>query len=190
MANTALLVADLQNGILDMAFKEKSAADEYLKKAAEAIKFARIAGFKIIYVAIKLRSGYPEISPQNQMFARVATPGNVIFTEGDETSKIHEKVAPQEGDVVVIKKRISAFAGSDLEIVLRSLGIQHIVVAGLSTSGVVLSTVRQAADLDYKITVLEDVVGDSDAEVHEVLVRKVFPRQAEVKTLQAWSSEA
>jgi len=77
--------------------------------------------------------------------------------------------------VVVTKRRVSAFTGSDLEVVLRADGMDRLVLAGIATSGVVLSTLRQAADLDYRLTVLADGCLDADPEVHRVLTEKVFP---------------
>ena len=91
-------------------------------------------------------------------------------------------MAPAPGDVVVTKRRVSAFTGSDLEVVLRAQGIDHLILTGIATSGVVLSTLRQAADLDYRLTVLADCCEDNDPEVHRVLLEKVFPRQATVTT--------
>ena len=61
------------------------------------------------------------------------------------------------------------------------------MLAGIATSGVVLSTLRQAADLDFQITVLADGCADADPEVHRVLTEKVFPRQADVVTVDAWT---
>ena len=81
-----------------------------------------------------------------------------------------------------------AFTGSDLEVVLRAGGIYRLVLAGIATSGVVLSTLRQAADLDYRLTVLADGCLDADPEVHELLLGKVFPRQAEVTTVAEWAA--
>ena len=90
---------------------------------------------------------------------------------------------------MVIKRRVSAFAGSDLDVLLRARRTEHLVLAGIATSGVVLSTLRQAADLDYRLTVLADGCLDADPEVHQVLLRKVFPRQAEVTTIADWTAE-
>jgi nicotinamidase-related amidase len=95
-------------------------------------------------------------------------------------------VAPLAGEITVTKRRVSAFAGSDLDVVLRSLGVDSLVLTGIATSGVVLSTLRQAADLDFKITVLHDGCADSDDEVHRVLTQKVFPRQASVVSAGEW----
>jgi len=99
---------------------------------------------------------------------------------------VHPDIAPADGEVTVTKRRVSAFTGSDLEVVLRSFGIQHMVLTGIATSGVVLSTLREAADKDYKLTVIEDCCADGDEEVHRVLTTKVFPRQADVITLEDW----
>jgi len=63
------------------------------------------------------------------------------------------------------------------------------VLCGISTSGVVLSTLRQAADLDYQLVVLSDGCLDGDLEVHRVLVEKVFPRQAAVRSVAQWTAE-
>lgn len=101
-------------------------------------------------------------------------------------AQIHPAVAPQPGDVVVTKKRVSSFTGSDLDMVLRSRGVTRLVLAGLATSGVVLSTLRQAADLDYGLTVLRDGCADPDEEVHRPLLDKVFTRQADVLTADEW----
>jgi nicotinamidase-related amidase len=155
---------------------------ELLNRIARAIAAARGAGVLVIYVTVQFRAGYPEISRRNRSFGRVV--------EGDaftgEAGRIPAEIGPQAGDVHVLKKRVSAFTGSDLEVILRSQGIDSLVLCGIATSGVVLSTLRQAADLDYELTVLEDCCVDGDAEVHRVLCEKVFPRQAEVIDAARW----
>ena len=93
-------------------------------------------------------------------------------------------------DPVVTTRRVSAFAGSDLDVLLRGLGAGTLVLAGIATSGVVLSTLRQAADLDYRLVVLADACLDADPEVHRVLIEKVFPRQADVPTVDEWAAQA
>ncbi|HEU5466525.1 MAG TPA: isochorismatase family cysteine hydrolase, partial [Gemmatimonadales bacterium] len=89
----------------------------------------------------------------------------------------------------VTKRRVSAFAGSDLDVVLRAGNTDTLILCGIATSGVVLSTVRQAADLDYRLIVLSDGCLDMDPEVHRVLTEKVFVRQADVKTIAEWMQE-
>ena len=67
--------------------------------------------------------------------------------------------------------------------ILRAKGIEHLLLAGIATSGVVLSTTRHAADADYRITIVRDCCSDRDEEVHRVLMDKIFPRQASVLPL-------
>ncbi len=92
----------------------------------------------------------------------------------------------QYNDILVTKHRISAFSGSDLDMILRAGGFENIVISGISTSGVVLSTTREAADKDFKITILSDLCFDSDPEVHLILMNKIFPRQANIITSNDW----
>lgn len=149
------------------------------------VKAARAAGEPVIYVRVAFRDGTPEISPSNRTFSALARSG---LSETDPSTQIHPAVAPQPGDIVVTKRRVSAFSGSDLEVILRSLGIGSLTLAGVATSGVVLSTLRQAADMDYQLTVLRDGCADRDPEVHQVLLDKVFPRQAAVLSAAEWIS--
>jgi nicotinamidase-related amidase len=107
----------------------------------------------------------------------------------DHTTQVHPAVAPQPGELVLTKKRVSAFSGSDLDVVLRSLGVDSLVLTGIATSGVVLSTLREAADLDFILTVLSDGCLDRDPEVHRILMDKVFPRQASVMSAIEWKAQ-
>ena len=157
-----------------------------LARTARLLDGARKAGVRVVYVVVGFRAGYPEVSPRNKSFAAIAGTGR--FAEGDPAREVHPAVAPGPGDVVVTKRRVSAFAGSDLDVVLRAQSIGHLVLAGIATSGVVLSTLRQAADLDYQLTVLADGCLDADPEVHRVLLEKVFPRQAEVTSIAVWTA--
>jgi nicotinamidase-related amidase len=176
-AKTALLVMDAQMGIID-----RIGTPDLVERLKATSAGARRAGVKVIYVTIRFRPGAPEVSRRNAAFASMGS----RYIEGDHTFDVHAEIAPQEGDIMVVKRRVSAFAGSDLEMVLRAQAVETIVLTGVATSGVVLSTLRQAADLDYRIVVLEDCCADRDPEVHEVLMHKLFPRQAEVLNHQAW----
>jgi nicotinamidase-related amidase len=182
MTSTALLIMDVQQGIVDRFASD----DGYLTRVAGAAAAARDAGIRVIYVTVGFRRGYPEVSDRNKSFGAIAGTGR--FTGDDPGRAIPAAVAPEPGDVVVTKLRVSAFAGSDLEVVLRAGNTERLVLAGIATSGVVLSTLRQAADLDYRLTVLADGCLDADPEVHRVLLDKVFPRQAEVTTIADWTA--
>jgi len=156
-----------------------------LDRLAKAIEIARKAGILIIYVTVHIREGHPEISPRNRVFSRILTTG----VPPAAAMEIHPAVAPRPGDVVVTKVRVSAFSGSDFEVILRSQNITHLVLSGLDTGGVVLSTVLVAADKDYELTVLSDGCSDPNEEVHRVLMTGIFPRRGEVLTVDEWEQK-
>jgi nicotinamidase-related amidase len=181
VAKQALLVMDVQRVVVD-----RYPDPAYLPRLREAIGAGRAGGLPVIYAVVGFRPGYPEISTRNKMFGPLARAGRAVGS--DRATEIHPEVAPEPGDILVTKRRVSAFAGSDLDMVLRAGDIDHLVLTGIATSGVVLSTLRQAADLDLGLTVLADGCLDADPEVHRVLTEKVFPMQADVTTVADWAT--
>jgi nicotinamidase-related amidase len=179
MQNLALLVMDVQNDIVSR-WEDKQALLPFQK----AVETARQHAIPVIFVRVAFREDYPEVSPRNKAFSALPGFGGMIGT--DTATQIHECVQPRPGEPVVTKRRVSAFAGSDLEVLLRSRQIDTLILSGISTSGVVLSTLREAADKDFALIVLADACLDPDPEVHRVLLEKVFPRQAEVLTVGQW----
>lgn len=177
---SALLVMDFQRTIVEGHAAESVAL---LARMADLIACARKVGMKIVYVVVGFRSGYPEVSPRNRSFGALRSSGR--FLADSAGSEVHSAVAPKPEDVVVTKHRVSAFAGTDMEMILRAHGIETLVLAGIATGGVVLSTVRHAADADYRLVVVRDCCSDADPEIHRVLTEKVFPRQATVTTAEA-----
>jgi nicotinamidase-related amidase len=178
---SALLVMDMQTAVL----RNLPNSADLTKKAADAINIARARKIPVLYVVVGFRPGMPEVSPNNKIFA--ASRERMVSANMDEWMKIDVSITPVPGDIIITKRRVSAFTGSDLEVVLRALGIQHIILSGVATGGVVLSTLREAADKDFRITVLSDCCADADSEVHNILMLKVFPRQSDVFTLDEWS---
>lgn len=168
----AVLIMDYQN---DVVLRFSKADASLLERAASVLSAARKAGIPVIYVVIHFRPGYPEVPPWG-MFNMVRNSG--ILQEGTEGAAIHEAVSPQPGDLIVVKKRIGAAAGSDLEYILRAGGRTHLVLFGIATSGVVLSTVRWAADVDYTMNIISDCCFDRDPEVHKILIEKVLVEMA------------
>ena len=179
---SALLVMDVQRGVVE----RYPDSGPVLERVAVALAAARRERVPVIFVRVAFRPGSPEVSPRNRSFAALTASGGDRFMDGNPATQLHPSLAPRPTEPVVVKKRVSAFTGSDLEVVLRSSGIDHLVLAGIATSGVVLSTVREGADRDYQLTVLADACADGDPEVHRVLVEKVFPRQAEVIAVDDW----
>jgi nicotinamidase-related amidase len=176
---TALLVMDYQNAIVGRL----DDADALLARAAEAIATVRRAGGHIGYVRVAFEDAdYEAIPPTSRMAARIAAAGKT-FHNDSPTAAVHDRVAPAPGDIVVRKTRVGAFSTTDLDRQLRERDIDTLILAGISTSGVVLSTVRDASDRDYRIVVLSDASDDPEPGLHEFLIGRIFPRQADVITI-------
>jgi nicotinamidase-related amidase len=174
----ALLVMDYQNGIVGMLGEP----DELLSIAADAVATARRAGAHVGYVRVAFEDADLEaIPPTSRMGQRVASSSGAFRNDSANTA-VHDRVAPQDGDVIVRKTRVGAFSTTDLDEQLRERGVDTLILAGISTSGVVLSTVRDASDRDYRVLVLADATADPDADVHEFLIERILPRQADVIT--------
>lgn len=176
---SAVLSMDLQNGIVSIYAKDDP---QLVTRAGGVIKRSREAGAKVIHVRVGFRAGLPEICSRNQLFYPIKeSPRHQKLFEGDLAS-IHQAVAPEGNEVVVTKSRVSAFAGTDLELVLRAAEIDTLVLFGIATSGVVLSTLLHASDSDYRLFVVKDCCIDADGSVHSCLIEKFFPTRATVVT--------
>jgi nicotinamidase-related amidase len=175
---TALLVMDYQNGIIGRL----EDAEALLARVARAIAVVRQHGGHIGYVRVAFDdTDFDRIPPASQFAGLVASSGRAMHADSPATA-VHESVAPEPGDIRVRKTRVGAFSTTDLDEQLRARGVHTLVLAGISTSGVVLSTVRDAADRDYQVLVLADACADPQPGVHEFLTGKIFPRQARVIT--------
>lgn len=175
---TAVLIMDFQRSIVEgMAMMQER---KVLQNARSVLDGARKAGMPVIYVVVRFREGHPEISAHNKSFSALKKAGGLL--EGTPAAEIHPDVAPRPGEPIVTKRRVGAFFNTDLATILKTGEIEALVLMGLATSGVVLSTTRFAADSDYEIIILEDCCSDRDMEVHRCLMERVFPRQATVTT--------
>lgn len=171
---TVVLSLDCQNGVIDFV----PDAVRIFKPAARVLEGARARGLRVVHVGIGFSAGYPEVQPTHPMFKRVTETGR--FIRGSASTELHPELGARPGELFIYKHRVSAFSGNSLEMILRSQGLSTLVLFGIATSGIVLSTVRQASDLDFRCVVVKDCCADGDEEVHRVLTEKVFPRQAAV----------
>lgn len=177
--STAVLSMDLQTSIVSIYTKD---SPDLVNRAADVLREARRLGMTVIHVRVGFRPGLPEVSPQNALFAGIKNSAQHQALFEGAAGEIHPGVAPQAGDIVVVKHRVSAFAGTDLEMILRANGIDILVLFGIATSGVVLSTLLEASDADYRLLVIENCCADLDATLHSCLAEKLFPRRAAVMT--------
>jgi nicotinamidase-related amidase len=176
--SAALLLMDFQNQMVGMV----ADAPALLERAQRARTAARAAGMAVMHVRVAFTDAdYAAIPPSNRSFAPVAA--NRLLADGSAAAAIHAALAPAADEEVFRKVRIGALSTTGLEARLKARGIRHLVLTGIAISGVVLSTLRDAGDRDYRLTVIADCCADPDAEVHRVLTEKIFTRQAEVTSL-------
>ena len=170
---------DYQNGVVDMLDEP----DDLLSRAANAIATVRSAGGVVGYVRVAFEDADLEaFPPTSGMGKRVGASGQALHNDSPNTA-VHARVAPEDGDIVVRKVRVGAFSTTDLDAQLRERGVDTLILAGISTTGVVLSTVRDASDRDYRVLVLADATADPQPDVHEFLTERIFPRQGDVITV-------
>jgi nicotinamidase-related amidase len=170
VAHSALLVMDFQTSVVE---RYAVGQDSLLAATAGAIAAARQSGMRVIYVVVGFRPGFPEISPYSQILSAIKASGGIAFD-------IHPRVAPAADEVIVTRHRVGAFMGTDLDMILRSNAIDTLVMCGITTSGVVWSTLRSAADSDYRVLVLRDCCSDMNGVMHDRLLEEIFPHQATV----------
>ena len=175
-SRTALLMADFHTDSMgeNPIVQERRTFD----RAGEVLHAARGAGVFVAYIVVNFRPGYPEISDMNQTFSARKAAG--VPPAADPGALIHATVSPRQGEPIVVKHRVGAFFGTDLDMILRAQDRDTLILMGHATSGVILSTVRYAADADYRLVVVEDGCADRDPEIHTLLMEKIFPRQATV----------
>ena len=176
LKRSALLSMDLQAGVVSMYVKDEG----FIPRVAGVIDRARGAGLMIVHVRVGFRPNVPEANPRNRFLSAVkASPRHQEFFQG-ESGAIHPALTPAADDLMVTKTRIGAFAGTDLDLLLRAQGIDTLILLGVATSGVVLSTFLVAVDADYEVLVIKDCCADLEAELHQTLLERHFPRFGDV----------
>jgi nicotinamidase-related amidase len=174
---TALMLMDFQPAILGQIPDR----DALMDKAQIALGWARANGVKVVFVRVAfVQDDYDAIPHHHKAFGTVKQNG--LLAEGNPAFDIDPALEVRTGDTVVRKTRFGAFSTTDLHALFADESINTLVMGGISTAGVVLSTVREASDHDYLIFVLSDATADIDPEVHRVLTEKVLPQHADVIT--------
>jgi nicotinamidase-related amidase len=181
LGHTVVLALDCQTGVISIYAKPQ---DDFITRASNVLNAARAAGMAVIQVQVGFRPGLPEVSDCNKLLGAIkASKPHQDFFQGS-SGAIHPALGPKPEDIVVVKHRVSAFAGTDLDMILRAREIHTIVMFGIATSGVVLSTLLQASDADYRLVVVEDCCADLDMELHSALIRRLFPARADVMSAE------
>lgn len=171
----ALLLLDLQVATLTGLGADASGL---VARVRGLLDTARAAARPVVHTSVAFAAGYPGVPPEHRVFGRVRAAGALLAD--DPATAIHPELAPAPGEIVIVKTRVSGFCGTSLDEQLRARGVDRVVLAGVITSGAVLSTAREAADRDYDVVVAADGCADPDPELHRFLLDRLLVRQAEV----------
>ena len=158
-AKTAVLIMDFQQRIVSNYASDPEAV---VQKASQVLQGARQAGIPVIYV-VHRGGDFEDYAPDVEL---------------------HQGVLPQAGETVLTKRRTGPFSSTALDVILREMGKDTLVILGVSTSGCVLSAVQWAADVNYNYIVVSDACSEVDQEVHRVLTEKIYPEEGTVVTTQ------
>ena len=176
-ARSALLVMDAQTRIVE------GAPESFFVAMRRAVDVAHEVGIQVIYIRVELRPGRIGVSPRNKLLTSIQS----ILEQGAPGLEIHRSLTPEDRDIVLTKHRVSSFVGSGLEVVLSSLEVTHLVLAGVSTSTAVLGTTMAAADKDFGLHILSDACFDAHPKTHDLLLADVLPTFATVLTADEWA---
>ena len=195
--NTALIVVDMQNSFCTEGggCGQVGLPVEKLFKAVEPcrelIACARETGVSVIYTRYVCRADYADAGVMfHELMPDLIKVG--ALAAGSEDVEIVDALKPAEGDFVVDKNRPSAFYATDFEKILKDLGIEKLVVCGVTTNCCVETTVRDASQRDYQTFVVRDAVAELEDDRHEIALRSMDMLFADVLTLEdvrrAWQS--
>ncbi len=171
---TALVVIDLQHGIAAMPVAPRS-FDEVVKRTAQLAQVFRRKGSTVIWVRVDLHN-----------FRRLIVDQPMMDPDGPPLPPESVELVPEVGkmpDELLITKRFwGAFDTTPLEAELHKLGIETIVLCGISTDIGVESTARSAATLGFNVVVVEDATSARTMEAHLNAIERVFPFLGRVRS--------
>jgi nicotinamidase-related amidase len=185
---TAVVSVHYQNDILDPDGKIRAGLERddpnratLIRNARRLLAGARAQGIPVVSARIAFRPGYRGHVANSPMLSAVVARGALV--EGTWGAEFHAQLKPRRGELVVTHSRINAFHGSDLELVLTSLGVRRLVVAGIATHSAVEHTARHAADIGYEVLVAADACAAADPELHLSSLRTLALHVSRVATV-------
>ncbi len=173
-AKAALLVMHYQTDITKLF---ADVAPTLLANTRQLCDAARQKGVQVYFAQIRFSPGYPEVSPLNKNGQGIKELG--LFTTDDIAPELHR----QPDEPLIVAHRASVFFGTDLELRLSARGIDTLILAGIASTGVVLSSVAYASDADYRLYTVKDCCYDPDQVVHEHLFSTAFASRTTVLSL-------
>jgi nicotinamidase-related amidase len=177
-SGTALIVIDLQRGIVSLPTAPHAAA-EVVARAAEVAQALRAAGGTVVLVHV---TPSPDGRDGLRPITDAPPPGGQ--ERPPDWAEFVPEMAPQPGDIVITKRQWGAFYGTELDLQLRRRGIDTILLCGISTNVGVESTARDAYERGYQQVFIEDAMAARDGGEHNHTVTTLFPRIGRVRAAQ------
>lgn len=173
-AQTALVVMHYQTDILQLF---PSVALALLSNTRKLCDAARARGVSVYFAKIHFSPGYPEISPLNRNGQGIRQLG--LFVD----DQISPELGRQASEPLIMAHRASVFFGTDLQVRLSAQGIDTLLMVGIASTGVVLSSVAYASDADFRLYTVKDCCYDPDPVVHDHLFATAFDSRTTVLSL-------
>lgn len=173
--SSALILIDLQKGIVNMPLQPRAGADVIFSATGLAARF-RSAGAPVVVVNVGFAPDFSD-ALQQPVDVPFAPPGGF----GPDFSDIVDGLAG-EGDIFVTKRQWGAFHGTEIDLQLRRRGIKSVVIGGIATNFGVESTARQAFELGYEVVIPEDVTATMSAELQNLSIGAILPMIGRVTT--------
>lgn len=201
--HTALALIDIQNdfcskgGTFDRSGYDVSLYSTMIPRTERLLTAARRAGALCVFVQNTTLRGHMSDSPAQVRFrvrlSRDDQPALQYTEDGSWGQEFVPELTPGEGELVVKKFRSSGFVGTPLDLLLRSNGIETIVIGGCTTEGCVESTARDGMFLDYYVVVVPDCVESDTREQHDAsltLMRVRFDTISSEEIVKVWDGAA
>jgi nicotinamidase-related amidase len=191
-SSSALVLFDMLNGFVNSSNALRTeVARGAIGPCREMLEGARAASMRVFYANSTHRPdatdyGATLVDANTELEPWPDGPqlmGKPPGTEGTSGAEVIPELAPAPEDYIVLKHRWSAFAGTSMDILLRSLGIDTIVLAGGSTDIGILSTACAARDLGYNLVILRNACHTHRADAQEFLMTRIFPRMSRLMTV-------
>lgn len=191
-AHTAVLLIDMVNDLIDPAGKAAVRAGRPISHARAAIApqralldAARAAGVRVIYVNhVTLPDRAGASGAWLEARSRATYSVEDLCLAGSWGAQVIDELAPHPGDLTVHKYRYSGFAGTNLDMQLRSAGVETVICAGVSTNACVEATAREAFSHDYYVVYAADACASWDSSLHDATLATAGHRYATLATVE------
>ncbi|WP_216919983.1 isochorismatase family cysteine hydrolase [Synechococcus sp. CCAP 1479/9] len=181
---TALVLIDLINDLIHPDGAMPTCAAEVARRgvlgaANQALEHARAQGWPTLLVKVAFRAGYPELPAHAPLLGRARELGALRL--GQWGTEFHADLAVQPGDPVLVKHRLSPFHGTALATLLRAVGIERLLLGGVSSAWALQAAAREAHDRDFHVVLVEDACAAASPQEHQASIAQLSRLAAVVR---------